>query len=146
MCAPTQNNHSSPHRRPQARGQAGSTLRKGDTGQPPVQCQQQQGHPPAGRQEGTGSRHTRDAALSPGARSAGEALGTGTFHSAWSPSPAEHVHLSQSEKSNTQPGGFTAQGRFHSQAELSEHKLICNPHAARTTKGDIDSIPHGLSG
>lgn len=57
MCAPTQNNHPSPHRRPQARGQAGSTLRKGDTGQPPVQCQQQQGHPPSGRRELAAGTH-----------------------------------------------------------------------------------------
>lgn len=34
-----------------ARGQAGSTPREGDTGQPPGQCQQQQGCPLEGRRE-----------------------------------------------------------------------------------------------
>lgn len=40
-----------------ARLGAGSTLRRGDTGQPPVQCQQQQGCPLAGMKELAAGTH-----------------------------------------------------------------------------------------
>lgn len=74
--------------------------------------------------------------------------GTGNWVSCLAPSPssAKPLCLSWPQRSHTQPGVGSAQARFHSQAELSEHKLICDPHIARTTKGDIDSTPCGLSG
>lgn len=110
---------SSPHRAGQM---------KGDTGQPLVQCQQQQGHPLAGRRELAAGTH--------GMLPWGIVLGSCHL-------PQQNTSP-QSQREVTQPGGCTAQGGFHSQ--FSEHEFICDPHTARTTKGDVDSTPPGLSG
>lgn len=93
LCNTTQRESQSsvlPHRTTITCLGAGSMLSKGDTRQPPVQCNQQQGHPLAGSRElAAGIHRMLPSPQEPALLARHWELG----HSAWlSPSSAEHPH------------------------------------------------------